>query len=159
MANLNDIRLDTTAEIEGHWVDWKYGIRFLIARMNTPEFQERMRELSQPHLDVVRADDGESPEAKAKIEELTRQTISEMVLLGWENIEDDDGKPVEYTQEKALEYLTDDGLRDMYTFIVVHAFQRENYTVSASAKNSLSASNGLSNSANTKHNSDETKQK
>lgn len=43
-------------------------------------------------------------------QQISARTLAETVLLGWEGLEDDDGKPLPYTADKAKELLSDPNL-------------------------------------------------
>ena len=58
------------------------------------------------------------------MEEISIEAMAHHVLLGWKDIEDDDGNPLEYSPETALELLRDPGLRDLYQFVLTQANER-----------------------------------
>ena len=149
MAKLSKIRLSAEAQTKGRWVEWEHGISFLVARLNTPVYQERMRELSQPNLEAIRAGD------VTALHDLTVQTVAECVLLGWKNLDDDDDKAIPYSKEKSLEILSDATLSDIWSFVLLTANRREVFLVEESAKNSETASNGPLNGESTKQSSEE----
>lgn len=128
MVDISKIRVDAEAERTGRWVSWDHGIQLRIARMNTPAFQERMRELSQPNIEKIR--DGD----KDLIRAVTIECVAECVLLDWKGLEDG-GEPLEYSKEKAVELLSDPGLRDLYEFVLTTAHGREKFLVEEPAKN------------------------
>ena len=51
------------------------------------------------------------------IDEVTNRCVAKTVLLGWRNLEDDDGNPIEYSHEKALELLRDPTLMVFKEFV------------------------------------------
>jgi hypothetical protein len=123
MAKLSALRTDSAKETEGVWVEWEHGVSFLVARLNNPGFQARVRALSAKHTKAIRA--GTFPDEE--MESISKSAMSHHVLLGWKSIEDDEGGALEYSQEKALEFLTDPDLRDLYQFVLTQANERDLY--------------------------------
>tara|TARA_Y100000310_G_scaffold325188_1_gene388286 strand:+ start:287 stop:691 length:405 start_codon:yes stop_codon:yes gene_type:complete len=123
MAQLKTLRSDSKKESEGVWVEWEHGVSLLVARLNNPAFQARVRKLTQPHQRKIRAgifDDDD-------MEKLSVEAMASHVLLGWKHIEDDEGKPLKYSAAKALELLRDPDLRDLYQFVLTQANERDLY--------------------------------
>jgi hypothetical protein len=128
MVELSKIRVDPAAESAGRWMPWRHGIQLLIARMDKPRVQERMRELAQPNLEAIREGDVEA------IRAVNLAVISELVLLGWKGIEDN-GEPLPYSTEKANDLLSDPGLADMYEFVLISSNGRNKFLVEDSKGN------------------------
>lgn len=114
MARLSALRSDLTKEKLGIWVAWELGIRFRIARMNNPSYDAAVREALRPHRDRIRR--GVMDERE--IERLSLQAVATHILTGWENVDDDDGKPIEYSPEKSAEIIGDPRYRDVYDFVI-----------------------------------------
>lgn len=114
MARLSSLRSDLTKEKVGVWVAWELGIRFRIARMNNPSYDEAVREALRPHRDRIRR--GVMDERE--IERLSLQAVGTHILTGWENVEGDDGMSIPYSPEKAVEILGDARYREVYDFVV-----------------------------------------
>tara|TARA_R110000824_G_scaffold279432_9_gene467633 strand:- start:912 stop:1316 length:405 start_codon:yes stop_codon:yes gene_type:complete len=123
MAKLSRLRSDSKKETEGVWVEWEHGVSLLIARLNNPGFQSRVRVLTAKHTKAIRS--GSFPDGD--MEEVSKSAMAHHVLLGWKNIEDEDGGELAYSAEKALEFLTDPDLRDMYQFVLTQANERDLY--------------------------------
>ncbi len=123
MAKLSALRSDSRKETEGVWVEWEHGVSLLIARLNNAGFQSRVRVLTAKHTKAIRA--GTFPDEE--MEDISRTAMAHHVLLGWKNIEDDEGGDLEYSQEKALELLSDPDLRDLYQFVLTQANERDLY--------------------------------
>lgn len=123
MAKLSLLRSDAKKETEGVWVEWEHGVSLLIARLNNPGFQARVRVLTAKHTKEIRS--GSFPDEE--MEGVSKSAMAHHVLLGWKNIEDEDGKPLEYSNEKALELLNEPDLRDMYQFVLTQANERDLY--------------------------------
>jgi len=123
MAKLSSLRSDAQKESEGVWVEWEAGVSLLIARLNNSGFQARVRALTAKHTKRIRA--GTFPDEE--MEEISKSAMAHHVLLGWKNIEDDDGNALEYSVEKAEELLCEPDLRDLYQFVLTQANERELY--------------------------------
>lgn len=120
MARLSSLKSDSKKESEGVWVKWEHGVSLLIARLNNPGFQEFIREATRDHTKAIRDGRFEND----KMEEISIEAMAHHVLLGWKNIEGDDGKPLKYSPEVALELMKDPGLRDLYQFVLTQANER-----------------------------------
>tara|TARA_R110002020_G_scaffold41325_6_gene122006 strand:+ start:9386 stop:9790 length:405 start_codon:yes stop_codon:yes gene_type:complete len=134
MVKLQSIKESKQREAKGIWVDYEMGIQFKIAKMGNPKFQAKVRQLSAPHIKQIR-DDKLPPE---KMEEIQMSAVAETILLGWKNIDDDDGKAIRYSAKRAKEILSDIELRDIYDFVLVEANNQSNYEIEVgedSAKN------------------------
>jgi hypothetical protein len=100
-VKISDFRMDSELETGGVWCDVGEGLRVLVARARNVKFREYVRQLMKPHLRKVR---------RGKIdpdllEDINRKATAKTILLGWEDLQDDDGKDVPYSPEKAEEYL------------------------------------------------------
>lgn len=125
MAKLQTVKENKQREAKGVWVAYEIGIEFKVARMGNPKFQAKVRELSAPHIKQIR--NGELPQAK--MEAIQMEAVAETILVGWRNIEDDDGKALRYSVKRAKEILADEELRDIYDFILSEAGNQANYAV------------------------------
>lgn len=115
MANIESIKTSEDKEENGVWVDFAEGISLKIARARNPKYQELLRNLIEPKRVEIRND-------KVSIEDLNGvllQVRAKTILLDWKDIEDNEGKPISYSPEKALEFFKDPELRDFYEFVVV----------------------------------------
>jgi len=124
MANLKLLKTDTAKESEGVWVDWELDVKLRIARMGNPAFDAMMKRLSQPHLKKVRDRSIEGDEA---LEAVIVEAAAHTLLVGWKNIEDENGKAIKYSAKKAYEFFKDDGLRDLYKFVLSQANDAAQY--------------------------------
>lgn len=123
MAKLSLIKTDDNLENKGQWFDWELGVQLKIARAGNRAFDTMMQELSKPHIQKNR--DGNMDDETS--EEILKKCIAKTILLGWKNIEDDDGKPLKYSAKNALELLQDEGLRDLYKFVLIKSNDVANY--------------------------------
>lgn len=123
MAKLNSLRIDAKKVSNGVWCKYQDDIEFLIARKENPQFHEFMEEEIAPHLASIRAGTFD----KELDKKITKKAIAHTVLLGWKGLEDDEGKPIKYSPEKALEILEDPEFSDIYKFILMMSNSQELY--------------------------------
>jgi len=124
MAKLSNFRTDTAKETEGVWVDYSEGIRFKIARWNNREFRRFLEKLARPNTRAFRKAGGRRGELW---DSLIKQAAAKYVLLGWENVDDDGGKPIKYSPDKALEILSDPELSAIWEFVCEAALDEAMY--------------------------------
>ena len=104
MAKLSK-RYGTSAhkEAEGVWVDLGDGIRVKVARANNPTHLRATERLIKPFRRQIQ--NNSLPIDKTT--ELTIKAMSLGILKDWEGIENDKGKPVPYSEDMAVELLTE----------------------------------------------------
>lgn len=103
MAKLRDITADRNKEVQGVWLPVGEGFDVKVARMPNPKFNARLQELGRPYRSQLRRGQYDA----ATVEKLTTEAMAETVLLDWRGLEDDDGNPIPYSQQKAKELLSD----------------------------------------------------
>jgi hypothetical protein len=118
MVKLQSLKVDPQRQTEGVWFDWSQGVRLKIARLGNPAFDARVREIIEEAKEK-----GEEPDT----ETATLEAIAKTILLGWEGIEGEDDEPWTYTPERSLELLSDDGMRDLYKFVLVKSSESAHY--------------------------------
>ena len=122
MADINQIMTDVKKENEGVWTEFAIGIELLIARARNPKYQECLRNKTENVRVDLRKEDFDEKE----FADILLQVRAETVLLGWKNIEED-GQPVPYSKEKAMEYFRNPGLKDFYKFVVAVSENSDKY--------------------------------
>lgn len=122
MVKLSTIKSDSELENKGAWVEWDFGVSLLIARAGNRQFDNFMQSFSAKEIETMR--DSNDPDTT---EGMLKKAIAKTVWLGWKNIDDDDGKPLKYSAKRALEFLEDDGFRDLYKFILVQSNEQANF--------------------------------
>ena len=144
MAKLSSLRIDSGKDVEGVWTKYAAGIKLKIARLGNPNYRAYMRKIGRPHKAQMRhglMDDD-------LIETLSKEALAHTVLLDWDNVEDDNGAPIQYTPEKGLAVLEDPEYADLYSFVVDFANSAENYrsqAIQSAVKNSSSTCAGIGN--------------
>lgn len=152
MVNIYSLAVDHDLEVNGIEREW-FGINLRIARMGNPRYDEEIIRLSSEVAMELGVDPENIPDDK--LFEMVKRAAAKCILLGWKNMDDEDGKPIKYSPEKAYEFFTDENLKDMYKFVIMHSKMMENYRrkkVKSSAKNLKASSGGKrSGRVRTKH--------
>lgn len=112
MARLTQISTDISLETEGTWVPYLEDIELRIARSSNPEFQAWCRRALRPHR--KRAGKIKEKEMRA----ITVEGWARFILKGWRNLQDELGKEIQYSWEKAVELLSRPDLKDMFDFVI-----------------------------------------
>lgn len=123
MANINNIRTDLNKEVDGVWVNFVEGIRLKIARARNSKYVEFLRSLTENKRKEIRNDDIKTED----FADILMQVRAKTILLGWENIQDDNGNEILYSYEQALEFFRDKELKDFYNFVVGVSENINNY--------------------------------
>ncbi len=148
---LSTLRLDPALCDRGVWVGYLGDVRLRIARAGNPQYEEAVRRIAAQRLGASAEDPDE-----AFWEGVAREATAETILLGWENVTDDDGAPIEYTPARALALFADPCFREFYRFVTFESTRASRYRARAlevAAGNSQAPSSGTSASAPTKLNS------
>jgi hypothetical protein len=106
---ISEFAANTENAVEGVWEDID-GLRLLIARFNNPEYLKLIRKYAKP---LTRSRKQVKMETA---EDIAIRAMSEAILLNWENLEDEDGEPIPYSQKKAYELLKEH--RDFYEMVL-----------------------------------------
>lgn len=120
---ISSLKTDTDLEVNGVWVDIGDGAEVLVARVENPRYEERLRALGKQHRHTAKR--GVLPVEIQK--DLLYQVASETVLLDWKGITDDAGKDIKYSQKKAYELLRD--VRDFREIVFEIAETMQAYQV------------------------------
>ena len=126
MAKLSALRLDKELASFGVWIPYVLDVEFLVARAGSSEFDARVRELSLQEMEGTTFKDFEAlPEEVQK--RIVCRAFSEYVFLGWKNLENDDGSPMEWSPEAAFDILMGEDTVDIYKLIVQSTSNSMNY--------------------------------
>lgn len=136
--------IDPQAAEDGVWVTLHEGAEVLVARFNNPRHRKVLERLRRPYKNMMRSGQ-ELPEAVQR--EITNKSMAECVLLGWrgETFTNEDGSPIPYSYDKALEYLSDPEMEDFANQVSFIALSGETYrkqSLEDAAKNSGASSAG-----------------
>jgi len=111
MVRLSELKTDENLENEGVWVTLPSKIRLKIGRSGSEAWK---REYGKIHRERARGfRQGKVPDDL--LEEIVLEAMARTILLGWENIEDDNGLPIPYSVENARKLLSVREIRDDVT--------------------------------------------
>ena len=136
MAKITAVMTDLSKAEKGVWADYAEGIQLCIASIDNPEYKKRRAAILKPHQRERRTGSINNE----TVLDMLKPAIAKHVLVGWKNIEDESGKPLEYSAETALEFLRDPALSDLYYFVLEIAGEAGMYRrgiLEESVKNSL----------------------
>ena len=92
----------------GIWVNYS-GSSFKVAHTSNAKFQRRLAALQSPHRRAIEKGTLDPEESRS----IVCQALSEAILKGWENVKDQDGNDVPYSQKTAMMALmNNEGLRE-----------------------------------------------
>lgn len=116
-------------ELEGVEVEYDDGcgnsLKLTIARSsNNPHYDAKLSQLTEPYRKQMKKGKSISNEIARK---LNIRALAEEILLGWDekDLLDDEGKPVKYSVDNAIELLTNDG--DLREFVEDFSLDINNY--------------------------------
>ena len=123
MAKITEIMSDLERVENGVWVDYAAGIRLCIASINNAQYKRQRGRLLKPHLRQIRS----GQMTAEQILDVLKPAAARHLLVGWENIEDENGRPIAYSPEQALAFFSDPALADLYQFVLETAGENEVY--------------------------------
>ncbi|MEQ8308002.1 MAG: hypothetical protein RIA09_15705 [Hoeflea sp.] len=115
--------VDSKKEEEGVWKEFDGGIKLKLRRLSSKASQDARREAEKPYTSQLR-DKEPDPDI---LEKVFIQQLAHGVIVDWEGIEDDDGKPVEFTPALAVELLSDEALKDFRGEVIGFAISRDTF--------------------------------
>lgn len=96
---ISKLKTDPSKEENGVWVSMGDNLRIKVARLSSEGYKSYLRKIGTPYRSAARS--GNMDEKIAA--DLVKQAIANKILLGWENLEEDDGTPIVYSPQKALQ--------------------------------------------------------
>jgi len=118
---LSKLKGNPKAEQEGVWEEYEGNFKVKVARLGNPLYEAHLQRLMKPHLRKFRG--GSIPLELAA--SMTQKATARHILLGWEGLLDDDGKPIPHSVEKATEILTNPDYRQFFRDILEMAGTQE----------------------------------
>tara|TARA_R110002096_G_C14661938_1_gene728446 strand:- start:41371 stop:41766 length:396 start_codon:yes stop_codon:yes gene_type:complete len=109
MAKLKDIRMDLSDNVE---IEYEAGIKVHLRPMPNPDFDAYMQKLRKPELRKIRKNALSADETSL----ITKRAMAATVVVGWTNLEADDGTPIKFSPEECLKLFVDPELYDFYQF-------------------------------------------
>ena len=123
MAKIASVMADLDKVEKGVWVDWLEDIKLCIASTNKRAYKQARQRLLKPYMRKIRS----GAISNDKILDIVKPAFARHVLVDWKNIEGEDGKPVQYSPEKALEFFNDPALSVLYDFVIETAGESDFY--------------------------------
>lgn len=124
--DLFNIAVDPDKEVYGAEVDVDGETTLIIARFNNPKFRKLQAKLMEPY---IRAE-GRKGVTTEQAEDILSRCLAKTVLLGWKGLKLN-GSDVPYSEEKALEILSDPRFADFKEMVVTQAQIQSNYRLEA----------------------------
>lgn len=121
MAKITEIKSDMKKVENGVLVDYAAGIKLRIASSDNLQYKNYRDRLLKPHTRRIRSKSITSSE----ILDIIKPAAAKHLLVGWENIEDENGQPIPYSEAKAFEFFQDPTLSDLYSFVTETAGEAE----------------------------------
>jgi len=119
IMKFSNIKTNKTMEQDGVWVQYEGNIRLKLCRLNNPAARAYSEDLRRPHArELKKVRDLNNP----VLRELMRRVAARHVLVGWENIQDDNGKEILYSEEQALIFFEED---DFFNDVIELASDRD----------------------------------
>lgn len=116
-------KVDTAKVEDGEWVGDipdMGDLRLKVRGLNNARYRRMQQELVSA---VPRSRRRKGRLDPLENDRITGTCLSRTVLLGWENLEGEDGQPVPYSEETAHAYLTDPGYAEFLQAVVWAATQ------------------------------------
>lgn len=131
MAKLSSIASDPTLENNGVWRTYPgTDIKVLVARLGNPDYERHAKSLRR-HKRAQAAADGTLSEREAK--DAIAPAVAKHILKGWENLQDDTGADIPYSEAEAIKLLCNDDYHDFYTWVLKVAQDSDAYRREAEA--------------------------
>ena len=147
---IRDIAYDTKASLEGVWITYPgTDIEVLTGRMFNPQMVEWVDKARREYADPIT---GNIPDDA--IAEVTFEATVRFVCKDWRNVQDDDGKDLDFNIEVARSLFKDKETEygHFFTWWLQESQERERFllkTIEAQAKKSGASSSGRENGADT----------
>lgn len=98
---ISSIQTDSKLELHGVWKPFGHDGKVLVARHGNPKFNDELRREMEPFRDEL----SRSTISDDQAETIMSRVMSKTILLGWENIQNEDKSQIKYSQENAFELL------------------------------------------------------
>lgn len=130
MARIADFRIDTELEVKGRWVPWRGDIRLLIASSGGTEYEQAVRDVRRKQA-VAGVDLDNMPPRQVRA--LMAPAAAKHLLLGWENMEAEDGVPMAYSEAGARKLLADPAYYHLLDFVLAQSTFIDQYLAKQAA--------------------------
>ncbi len=123
MAKLSTLEMDPDLIEQGKRFPWKEDVVLIVASVRNQAYQEHVRALCRPHLAELRSE--HCPPGRRL--EIIKPAVARHLLKGWENLQDDEGREIVYSPEKALELLNNPRLPSLCEDVLNFAGDDDRY--------------------------------
>lgn len=121
MGKLASVLVDRVADVNGVEMPYDEGIVWIVARWGNPNFTEELNKRLANIPDWERRNDTDIAKDAVRI------AAGKCVLVGWKNLEDEEGNPIPYSSEQSVKYCKDPTFEPVYREIVAFAMNANNY--------------------------------
>ncbi len=128
MARFSEAFLDPDKVREGTFVEWRSGIRLRLRMLWNEDVKAATRDA------LAAMDPKEKPTTLEEIEDAPffRDVVSEHVLVGWENVEDEEsGEPLAYSPSTGRAYFDDPRLPHFFPELIELARRHSTFKLAA----------------------------
>lgn len=113
-------------DLETRGIEFDYGgIKVRLARMGNPNYQAMVRRLTKKYalksgvsMQDLSVDDFES---------ISKEAFARTIIVGWSEMELEEGQPREYSWEEALDIISNPEYHAFYTFCQTQSQNRANF--------------------------------
>lgn len=111
---LSQIKVNSAAINGGAWVSvpWLDGVRFRLRGLEQTGYQKRRADLIREAM--LQAKIAGTPPDQVVTVDQEIEAFVERLMIDWEGLTDDDGTPIPYSPEAALQYFKDPDLIDLW---------------------------------------------
>ena len=153
MTKLSILKTDTDLREQGYEFCYALDFYITVSCMPNPQVTEYVRKRTNILRRGARSRelDGE------QLMQVTREAMAKHVVLDWRGLEDDEGQPIDYSWQKALEIFGDPDCQDIYSVISEVAANQANFRKDEeeeSLGNSSSSLNGPSSGSSSRSSSE-----
>lgn len=106
-VKFSSFKTDKAKVNNGTRIELPGGLVLIIARFGNTRFANYITKHGSKFSKVPYAIDDDDDDG----DPIVREAIARYILLGWENLEDDDGNNIEYSVETAIELLKEEEFR------------------------------------------------
>lgn len=127
MAKLSALKQSKEKQNEGVWVNFE-GVQFKLARLGNDNYKAMIAAESAANRERK-----ERGEPVRDADQFWVELLASTVLVGWRDLEDDNGSPLPYSADEAAKILQDERFADVREFVEREAASRRNYRDAADA--------------------------
>lgn len=129
MPRITTLMSDMNKIENGIWVNFE-GVELCVASINNPKYKQFRSQLLKPHLQKIRS----KAVNLEDVLDIIKPAAAKHLLLGWKNLQDENGQDIPYSYEKAMEFFSNPALSDLYNFVLETAGENATYRQEVSAE-------------------------